>query len=232
MRFEWGQRGAEVLAAGSSAVAIVDVLSFSTAVSIAAEQGAIVYPYRVGDHSAAAFADRVGARLAGVRGETGLSLSPPSLASLGPGDRVVLPSPNGATCSLVASEGCRSVVAGCLRNAAAVAAWLVQRGAPVSIVACGEMWPDGSLRPAVEDLLGAGAIIRYLEAESLRLSPEARVAHAAFRAFGSELDRVLAECASGRELIDRGYPQDVAAAAMADVASVVPVLVDGAYVPF
>jgi 2-phosphosulfolactate phosphatase len=40
---------------------------------------------------------------------------------------------------------------------------------------------------------------------------------------------VLAACASGRELVDGGFADDVAVAAALDAAGVVPVLADGAF---
>ena len=49
------------------------------------------------------------------------------------------------------------VVAASLRNAEAVGAWIGEQDYnSVAVVAAGERWPDGSLRPALEDLLGAG----------------------------------------------------------------------------
>jgi len=55
------------------------------------------------------------------------------------------------------------VVAACLRNTATVGSWLTAHDygtpeRPVAVVAAGERWPDGALRPALGDLLGAGAV--------------------------------------------------------------------------
>ena len=102
---------------------VVDVLRFTTAVEAAVTRGLAVYPYRWRDASAAAFADSVQARLADEHDPVGPSLSPSSMAGLAPGASVVLPSPNGSTCAILAAEAGARVVAGCLRNAAAVSAW-------------------------------------------------------------------------------------------------------------
>ena len=109
----------------------------------------------------------------------GPSLSPASLALLEPSTAVVLPSPNGSTCAVLAQESGATVVAGCLRNACAVARWSAGRTGPVTVIACGERWPDGSLRTAVEDFIGAGAIIAGLPGAC---SPEASVALGALQA--------------------------------------------------
>ena len=81
----------------SDVLVVVDVLSFSTAVTVAVERGAQVWPH-CGGADAARLAEDVGAELAGHRGSDAvLSLSPASLLGLGAGDRLVLPSPNGST---------------------------------------------------------------------------------------------------------------------------------------
>jgi 2-phosphosulfolactate phosphatase len=133
------------------------------------------------------------------------------------------------------------VIAGCLRNAAAVGRFL--RGSPgaVTVIAAGERWPDGSLRPALEDLLGAGAILAALRnldgspaPDALRgvgpfsLSSEAEAARACFEAT-ADVAAAVHGCASGRELIEGGFGDDVAIAVEIDACQVVPVLADGAF---
>jgi 2-phosphosulfolactate phosphatase len=43
------------------------------------------------------------------------------------------------------------------------------------------------------------------------------------------IGEALHACASGRELVEQGWPDDVAVAAELDASDVVPVLTDGAY---
>jgi 2-phosphosulfolactate phosphatase len=83
---------------------------------------------------------------------------------------------------------------------------------------------------AVEDLLGAGAVLDAVPDEAL--SAEAQVAVGAFRACRPRLADVLRSCTSGRELAGRGYADDVEWAADLDASPVVPILVNGAFTPF
>jgi 2-phosphosulfolactate phosphatase len=224
IRFQWGPLVAPTLADGVCVV--VDVLRFSTAVEAAVTRGMAVYPYRWRDATAAAFADSVKALLADGRDPAGPSLSPSSMDALAPGVSLVLPSPNGSTCATLASQAGAAVVAGCLRNAAAVGAWAAEADGPVTVIACGEKWPDGSLRPSLEDLLGAGAVLAAMTGDP---SPEARAAIAAFRDAEHSLPEVLFQCGSGRELIAKGRQADIEYAAQLNVSAVVPVLTDGAF---
>ncbi len=116
-RCEWGEHGVELLAPDVDAIVIVDVLSFSTAVSVAVDRGGAAIPHRWKDATAAERARAKGALLAGRRG-SGLSLSPVSMLELPEGASVVLPSPNGSTLSL--ATGSTPTYAGCLRNAGEV----------------------------------------------------------------------------------------------------------------
>lgn len=231
LRFEWGIHGLQHTAQ-SNTIIIVDVLSFSTCVDIAVGNGAVVYPYRYHDASAQTYATRQGAQLATAKRTTaqGYSLSPTSLQCIPAGTKLVLPSPNGSTLSLAAQAP--HIVAGCLRNASAAAHAAQQYGQTITVLAAGERWPDGSIRFAVEDMLGAGAILTALSAlcsPSAPCSPEAHIAMDTFRASAEHLDSILSTCSSGRELIERGFANDVALAAQYNCSTTVPVLRNGAF---
>jgi 2-phosphosulfolactate phosphatase len=283
VRFDWGTEGADAVGPGAAFVAVVDVLSFTTTLTVAVERGIAVLPYRWRDGSAQAVARAHDATLAVGRSRARagqVSLSPRSLLTASGVRRLVLPSPNGSTVAAHLADGGATVVGVSLRNARAAAAWVRDRaggaaapgrdreragGATVAVVAAGERWDDGPLRPAVEDLWGAGAFIAALtgaepggraeplpggRAEPLpggqkgqpggagtppsgsgwSLSPEARAARAAFLDVAGDLRTALADCASGRELIGNGYPDDVTVAGERTDSPAVPVLVDGWFV--
>lgn len=226
---EWGICGVEVLREHVAVLVIVDVLSFSTAVDVAVSRGAEIYPFPLGDKEAAeAAAGRVGAVLAKPRRAPGgqYSLSPVSLQSTPPGLKLMLPSPNGSRLSL--ASGGIPVIAGSFRNAEAVAhrAREIAAGGAVGIIPAGERWPDGSLRPAIEDLLGAGAIIHYLD---MPCSAEAQMAVNAYRMSRDAVAALIRNSVSGRELTDGGFPDDVEIAVQQNVSACAPVLRDGRY---
>jgi 2-phosphosulfolactate phosphatase len=233
LRLEWGPTGAAAVRADVAVV--VDVLSFTTTLSVAVERGIEVFPFLWRDSRAAEHAMRHGATLAVGRFEAlsrgdarHVSLSPASLAEVEGVERLVLPSPNGSSIAFGLADAGSRVVGACLRNAGAVARWLapqVDGGASVVVVPAGERWYDETLRPAVEDLWGAGAVLDALGdlvAPDATASPEARMAVAAWRA--AEMPDDLAHCAGGRELAEAGFAADVAIAAQHDVSEVVPVL--------
>ncbi|GAA2372103.1 hypothetical protein Cme02nite_00250 [Catellatospora methionotrophica] len=240
VRCDWGPAGADAVAPGTSIVAVVDVLSFTTALTVAADLGVTVIPCRWRDERAAALAAQHRATLAVGRAQVGpgqlVSLSPATIRAAGGLRRLVLPSPNGSTIARRLAETGATVIGVSLRNASAAAAWAARHAgdtAPVAVVAAGERWrSDDSLRPAVEDLWGAGAFIHHLAALGVEgLSPEAELAAAAYRHIASDVRRALFDCASGRELAGYGYPEDVEIAAEVDVSDVVPVLTDEAFHP-
>jgi 2-phosphosulfolactate phosphatase len=240
VRFDWGLQGATSISSAASAVIVVDVLSFTTTLSVAVDLGIEVYPYRFRDASAAAFAASRGAVLAVGRreaGSSGVSLSPVSVrrAATAGGpltvtSKLVLPSPNGAAICRQLGEAQILVIGACLRNAGACARWAVKavRG-PIAVVAAGERWPGDALRPAVEDLWGAGLVIDALAGLGAGpLSPEAAAARAAYQSLGRPA-MALGACASGRELAEAGHAEEIAVAAEIDVSGGVPVLSGDAF---
>jgi 2-phosphosulfolactate phosphatase len=291
VRMEWGLRGAEAISPGADSVVIVDVLSFTTTVSVALDRGAEVFPYPWRDESARAFARRHRAVLAVGRSQAAsataamaagaaaanssqapqVSLSPVTVRAAPHLARIVLPSPNGSALSSQLAGSGSYVLAACLRNRTAVATWVVRqagrpstprqlgqlgtrrqpsrRGQPstpsrgstpdapgrppiIAVIAAGERWPDGSLRPAAEDLWGAGALIATLVSMGMTsLSPEARSAAAAWRAIEATTGPgpALAACSSGTELAEAGFSSDVAIAAELDSSACVPLLSDGRF---
>jgi len=224
--FAWGGAGLTALRDSCDVFVIIDVLCFTTAVDVAVARGAEVLPFPLGKYGADELARSGEAVLARPRAEAGggPSLSPPSLAALAPGTRLVLPSPNGSALSAMVKD--RTAFAGSLRNAGAVAAAVQNAGARIAVIAGGEHWPGGHLRPAIEDLLGAGAIIELLQGE---LSADARAARAAYRDLKGDIGKTLHESLSGRELIEAGFAGDVEMAAAADASTAVPGLIDGRY---
>jgi 2-phosphosulfolactate phosphatase len=226
---EWGLEGVRSLKVRVAVLVIVDVMSFSTAVDVATSRGASVIPFRHGDPRAAqSVAREQGAELAGPRSDPSaqFSLSPTSLLMLRRGARLVLPSPNGSAIS-AETQG-RVTFAGCLRNARAVAhaAILAANGGDIAVIPAGERWPDGSLRPAIEDIIGAGAILGEMQAT---LSPEAEIAVSAYQYAKPRLLEMLQGSVSGRYLTERGFPQDVEIACALNASTAAPELRDGAY---
>lgn len=232
---EWGSPGALASDRGD-VVVIVDVLAFSTSVTTTVARGGTALSYSADKLDAMGGREQAAAALdaeivAKDRAATTarFSLSHASLATIGPGDRLILTSLNGAACTSASSHA-PLVLVGALTNRTAVASVvrdLLSDGAAdrVTNVACGERWtsvsnePD-SLRPSIEDLIGAGAIVTALT--DLRCSPEADVAATAFRASEDRILTVLRTCVSGRELVERGFPDDVDLAAAIDSTAAVP----------
>lgn len=206
-------------------VVVVDVFSFSTAVTVACARGASILPCAWNRDRAAALAEAEGERLAPKDRSSAFSLSPAALRNVPPEARMVLPSRNGSTIAAAAREaGYSTIVAACLRNAAAVAWWVGER--PAAVIAGGERWPDDTIRFAIEDWIAAGAVIARLpRARSI----EAGAAAAAFERLRGSLTTALRDTISGRELIDAAWADDVDIAAELDSDPCVPVLEGAAF---
>ena len=206
VRLDWGIEGLERLAS-PDIVVVVDVLRFSTTVIRALEAGQTM-------------ALDAEARAISINGA------------------VVA---EAAAVRAAAASASALVLLGGLRNASAVAAAVYaeqqRRGGRTSIavLACGERTgrdAGAPLRFAVEDQLGAGAIIDALGARGIdHTSPEAAVAAESFRALRRATTHLVTASGSGRELTGAGLGDQVRAAAAVDAASVVPVLRDGVFRP-
>jgi 2-phosphosulfolactate phosphatase len=86
------------------------------------------------------------------------------------------------------------------------------------------------VRPAVEDWIGAGAVVSALaESGAGPLSAEASAAKALYEGI-TDVPGLISECASGRELADMGFGDDVAVATEMDTTTMVPVLANGMFV--
>lgn len=242
LRLEWGRDGVRALGPHCAVLVVVDVLVFTTSVDVALGRGGRVLPLAWHDERAARAAEAAGATLTpsgltGLNGaqldadrSAGWSLRPSSLVELPEGTFLGISSPNGATLCAAAAETGAVVLAGCLRNASAVAATAVDLagGRPIGVVPAGERWRDTEdlrLRPSLEDWLGAAAIAAAIPAASP--SAEAVLAATAFRAAGSDVPSLVAASVSGRELAAAGLSDDVALASDVDSSTVVPRLTDG-----
>lgn len=156
---------------------------------------------------------------------------------------------NGAAVAAAASSGAIVLVGG-LRNASAVARVVQtiqerrQARTAVAVIAAGELDDAGVLRFAVEDQLGAGAIVSALSDRGIdHTAPDAAVAAEGFRALRSALRHMVGASGSGRELAEGVaatagieaaglVPTEVKDAAAVDAVDVVPVLRDGLFVRF
>jgi 2-phosphosulfolactate phosphatase len=247
VRLEWGPDGVRELGVACAVLIIVDVLVFTTSVDVALGRGGRVLPLPWRDEradraalAAGAILTRSGLRRSGVgfdaeRTSERWTLRPSSLVNLPEGTFLAMGSPNGGTlCAAAASTGA-TVLAGCLRNAGAVAkaARELAEDRPIGVIPGGERWhhtADRGLRPSVEDLLGAGALVHAMDAAGC--SPEAELAALTYAAVADRVPEVLAGSVSGRELAHAGVPVDVTLAGDVGASDVVPILTDGVFQPW
>ncbi len=231
-RVEWGRRGARDAARRGDIVIIVDVLSFSSTVISALRYGTIIYPYPP-YLDGKEYADKVGADYILGRAEAA-KIGKPTLSHVTfnqehSNKKYVLSSLNGAFCTWIASK-VPALLIGSLLNASSVASvanqLILETKANITVVPCGEQWSDvreyeDTLRPSIEDYLGAGAILSYLNGEK---SPEVEVCIGAFNNSKQKLNELVWECGSGRELRERGFEEDVKHCSRLNVYQTVPIL--------
>jgi 2-phosphosulfolactate phosphatase len=226
LRLDWGWEGARRATERGDLLVVVDILRFSTATTVAASRNITITPIFWTDDPNIL--------------STKKYLSPALMQTVEMGTHLTLPSPNGATCCQHGKDAA-GVFVGSFLNAKAVANVLhatlqASVAKSVTILACGERWEEGGnstdepLRFALEDYLGAGAIIAHLPA-LYPSSPECKAARAAFMGAKKQLFARLSECGSGVELIEKGYEDDIRIAAALNSLDVVPMLKEGVIGP-
>ena len=139
---------------------------------------------------------------------------------------------NGAAVAAAAAPEATVLIGG-IRNAAAVARAVQtiqerrQARTSVAVIAAGEVTTAGRMRFAVEDQLGAGAIILALSDRGIdHTAPDAAVAAEGFRALRGALRHMIGASGSGRELA-----AGVAATARIEASGLVPTSTADAAVP-
>lgn len=203
---------------------VLDVLRFSTAIVRAFEAGAasarpVPSPEEALRLVAEGAADLACGESGGFKppgfdlGNSPLEFRPEVVAAR----RLACATTNG-TRALLACAGAAEVWVGSLRNSRGVASLLARGEGPVLLVCAG----TGG-RFALEDALGAGAILEQLAAfRPLAPSDGARAARALWREVREDPAAALREADHGQTLLALGFGDDVAFAAEEDPAAPVP----------
>ncbi len=233
-RMDWGVRGVQEASKRGDIIVVVDILSFSSAITNAVHQGVIIYPFpREGDINE--FGKQVDAEVCILERSRARELGLPSLSATSFNEshknkKFVISSINGATCVKAAGEN-NYIFIGCFLNVSAVANTINQiqkeKNINITVIASGERWSSDEgepkeLRPSIEDYLGAGAILELLDGTK---SPESKVCISAYKNSKSELNELILDSSSGRELMNIGFPEDVKFSSQLDIFTEVPLLV-------
>jgi hypothetical protein len=125
-----------------------------------------------------------------------------------------------------------AVILGGPNTASAVAAWILEeqvrlgRRAMISVLAAGDVSSSGVPRFAVEDQLGAGAVIDALASLGIDYtSPESAAACAAFLGLRGAVAHLLTASVSGQEAMAAGRPAaEISGLGRLDTSSTVTVL--------
>ncbi|MFZ5981095.1 MAG: 2-phosphosulfolactate phosphatase [Candidatus Zixiibacteriota bacterium] len=240
VHIDWGPEGLRYSLRNGDIAIIVDTLRFSSTAVIAVSLGFTVYPVS-SEKRGRTLAAAEKAELAGQPGRARFSLSPGSFLENRnyPNKKVVLVSPNGARCSELVGDRHTGLI-GCFLNARAVAAAADKIAARthqnITLIAAGEQRAvmendlvsyvrESSERVfAVEDYLGCGAVISYLQQD---LTPDAQVCRGAFESARENLSKLLTDCLSGRWLVQKNMKNDLEHLARLNYYEIVPAIING-----
>jgi len=145
-----------------------------------------------------------------------LGNSPGQFAETHRGATLFMCTTNGTRALLAATEA-EIVLTAALVNAAAIAEALMKTGRDITLLCAGT---NGE--PAMEDVLGAGAVLTSLPGATL-YNDITRMAHALFLACRNDLPRVLRDCEGGRNVLAAGLGVDIDFAARLNSIDVVGV---------
>jgi 2-phosphosulfolactate phosphatase len=208
----------------SRAVVVFDVLRATTTMTAALAAG--VAEIRVFDSLDAAKAAAAGQREPVLCGERNclpppgfdLGNSPAAFQRQLHGGKTVFMSTTNGTRAIVAARAANLLLVGAVVNATAVAKRLATAELDVTLLCAGT---DGQL--AMEDLLGAGAVIDVLAKRgALKLESDvARIALRLFLACRENLQAAMADATGGLNVIAAGLGADIEFAARLDALNVV-----------
>ncbi len=206
---------------------VIDVLRATTNIVVAFQHGCrSVLPVASAEEALTARAavpdpvlagEQAGLRIPGFD----LGNSPREFSREAVGGRDMILTTSNGTKTLRSVAAGRTVAIGAFRNRAAVADWLVGRGADSLIVCSGY---EGGF--SLEDAVCAGAIVDRAAqvATGLTLGDGARACHVLWERFGSDLPRMFRESAWGRRMLALGFEADLAECAELDATAVVPLM--------
>ncbi|MDQ0576406.1 2-phosphosulfolactate phosphatase [Agromyces albus] len=204
VRFDWGAAGSRRILPGAHVVVLVDALSFTTSVVVAAEHGTAT------DVSDAASSGGTGALALELGADGAIVLAAAMRNRTAVAERIL---------AMQEHRGERVIVA-------VVAAGELTSEPPDALTGT----DGGGIRFAIEDQLVAGAVIDALVGIGIdHTSPEAAVACAAFEGLQHAASHLMSASGSAVVLAAAGRRDEVRPATERDVTRVVPELGDGAF---
>ncbi|MDO5115631.1 MAG: 2-phosphosulfolactate phosphatase [Synergistaceae bacterium] len=152
--------------------------------------------------------------------------SPVELQNAGAPDFAIITTSNGTRALMRASEGCERVLAGCARNAEAVAWDAICSGKNIGVLCAGR---NGEF--SLEDTVCAGMLVEKMlalapanGAQEMELTDGAMAAMALWHHFGPDITALCQESAHGKILSALGFDNDLFFCGETDSSSTVPVL--------
>ena len=118
----------------------------------------------------------------------------------------------------------KTVLAGCLRNARAVAKAAMQLGNTVLVIPVGDKLSDEDFKTCSEDFIAAGAIVSYLKGDR---TAESNAALDIYNSSKDDIEEMVKLSSSARHMILNGFSPEVDQACQFNRSKNVPLLEDG-----